>query len=52
MEWDNALADLLLGEPEIRSWLGLDPQARDVSELQQADADRALEGVPRPAVAA
>lgn len=37
MEWDKALAELRLREPEIRSWLGLDPRPRDVSLPSQAD---------------
>lgn len=36
MDWDKALAELLLEEPEIRSWLGLDPSPRDGSEPRQA----------------
>ena len=43
MEWDKALAELLLEEPEIRSWLGLDPATGDVSAPRQVD---------RPAVSA
>jgi hypothetical protein len=38
MEWDKALAELLLREPEIRSWLGLDPRPRDVSLSPQAES--------------
>ena len=37
MEWDKALAELLLREPEIRSWLALGPPPHDVSLSPQAE---------------
>ena len=38
MEWDKALAELLLEEPEIRSWLGVEPRRDDVEPQERADS--------------
>jgi hypothetical protein len=60
MEWDKALAELLLREPEVRSWLGLDlgprelPASVQAEALWLADVDRApipVGRAVRPAVA-
>lgn len=50
MEWDKALAELLLEEPEIRSWLALDPSTHDESGPRQVD--RPPTEAPQPALAA
>jgi len=47
MEWDKALAELLLREPEIRSWLALDPSPRALTVPRQAESLRPG-GVERP----
>lgn len=49
MEWDKALAELLLEEPEIRSWLGVDPSRRELPAPLQSEPPR-LEGIGRPRV--
>ena len=53
MEWDKALAELLLEEPEIRSWLGLDPFPPDATPPRRVDGPAALPARPlQPRVAA
>lgn len=49
MEWEKALAELLLQEPEIRSWLGVDLPAEKISILRQRQTLRpgSIDGPPQ-----